>query len=135
MTRRIFQIVHRYHKGYRNMATQPIIMNLMASSIKLADSAGKVIRDIMEGGDLKTVEKKVNDPQTEADRQVQRLIIANLSKLFPKVKIIGEEGQTDLNVPDEWFVTDKDEQFLTQPCPDLLKNINPEDVVIWVSSA
>ena len=31
------------------------------------------------------------DPQTEADRSAQRLIIGSLSKLYPDLVIIGEE--------------------------------------------
>lgn len=105
----------------------------MASSIKLADSAGKIIRDIMEGGDLGTIEKGIDDPQTEADRKSQRVIIASLSKLFPRVKVVGEEGATDLNVPDEWLIKDLDESFLLQQCPESLQNVKDEDIVVWVS--
>ena len=31
------------------------------------------------------------DPQTEADRSAQRVIIGSLSKLYPDIVIIGEE--------------------------------------------
>lgn len=33
-----------------------------------------------------------NDLQTEADRSAQKCIVGSLSKLFPGVTIIGEEG-------------------------------------------
>lgn len=115
------------------MATQPTIMKLMASSIKIADSAGKIIRDVMEGGDLGTVEKGIDDPQTEADRRSQRLIVASLARLFPRVQVIGEEGQSDLNVPDDWLITAQDEDFLKKTCPEALKAVKEEEIVVWVS--
>lgn len=115
------------------MATQPIVMSLMASSIKIADSAGQIIREIMEGGDLGTIEKGIDDPQTEADRRSQRLIVASLARLFPKVKVIGEEGQSDLNVPDDWLITAKDEAFLALACPEALKEAKEDEIVVWVS--
>lgn len=33
--------------------------------------------------------------QTEADRSAQKCIVASLTKLFPDVTIIGEEGPED----------------------------------------
>lgn len=71
--------------------------------------------------------------QTEADRSVQQCIIASLSKQFPNVQIIGEEGITDIkNVPNDWIITDMDQEFLKNTCPDPLVHINEKDVVIWV---
>lgn len=49
---------------------------------------------------LKGVEE--NDLQTEADRSAQRCIVASLSKQFPDVTIIGEEGA--LNGIDEVII-------------------------------
>lgn len=49
------------------------------------------------------------------------------------MKIIGEEGASDLvNVPKEWIVTDLDQEFLQQKCPESLSNISENDLVIWV---
>lgn len=74
-----------------------------------------------------------NDPQTEADRSVQRCIVASLSKQFPGVTIIGEEGATDLkDVPSDFIITDFDQEFLKNQCPDALANINEKDLVVWV---
>lgn len=59
--------------------------------------------------------------------------MASLTSQFPNVKIIGEEGSTDLvNVPKEWIVTDLDQDFLKNKCPESLANINETDLVIWV---
>lgn len=72
--------------------------------------------------------------QTEADRSAQQCIIASLTKQFPNVKIIGEEGQTDLTLThDDWLITEGDSDFLeNNKCPEKLKSIQPEDIVIWV---
>lgn len=71
--------------------------------------------------------------QTEADRSAQRCIVASLTSQFPNVKIIGEEGTSDLvNVPSDWIVTDIDNEFLKQQCPESLSQINEKDLVIWV---
>lgn len=74
-----------------------------------------------------------DDLQTEADRSAQRCIVASLLNQFPNVKIIGEEGATDLsNIPSEWIVNDPDQEFLKFKCPDSLTNISEKDLVIWV---
>jgi len=109
-----------------------VLMRLMASSIKIAPAAGKIIRDVMAGGQLGIVEKGVNDPQTEADRSAQRLILASLKKLFPNVQVIGEEGISDLNVPPEWLITDLDQDFLNKKVPEGIERITEEDIIVWV---
>lgn len=67
-------------------------MKVISSSITSANRAGLIIRDVMKKGELGIVDKGINDLQTEADRSAQRCIVASLSKLYPNVKIIGEEG-------------------------------------------
>lgn len=42
---------------------KPLVLQLLASSIKIAGHAGKIIRNVMEGGALGIVEKGVDDPQ------------------------------------------------------------------------
>ncbi|XP_063696747.1 3'(2'),5'-bisphosphate nucleotidase 1-like [Culicoides brevitarsis] len=116
-----------------SLVQKPLVLQLLASSIKIAGHAGKIIRNVMEKGELGIVEKGVDDPQTEADRSSQRLILASLTKLFPKVKIIGEEGQSDLNVPKEWLITDVDEEFLaSHECPAEFKDTKEDQIVVWV---
>lgn len=59
--------------------------------------------------------------------------MASLTNQFPNVKIIGEEGHTDLvNVPKDWIVNDLDQDFLKNKCPDSLTHIKETDLVIWV---
>lgn len=94
----------------------PLILKLLASSVRAATRAGKIIRDVMSRGDLGIVEKVrfqvclcyvsynfaflqgKNDLQTEADRSAQRCIIVSLSQQYPNLKIIGEEGSCNSEV-------------------------------------
>ncbi|KAH8414338.1 hypothetical protein KR215_003419 [Drosophila sulfurigaster] len=113
-------------------STTPLVMRIMALSISTAKRAGVIIRDVLKQGDLGIVDKGKNDPQTEADRSAEKCIIASLSKKFPTIKIIGEEGGTDLNVCDDWLVSEPNESFLQQSCPAAWQDAQPEDFVIWV---
>ncbi|XP_055616639.1 3'(2'),5'-bisphosphate nucleotidase 1 [Toxorhynchites rutilus septentrionalis] len=114
-------------------STAPLVMRIMASSIQIAGRAGRIIRDVMSKGDLGIVEKAKDDLQTEADRSAQRCIVASLERLFPNVTIIGEEGKTDLKVPEDWLVSDLNTDFLERnTCPDALKQVKESDLVIWV---
>ena len=86
----------------------------------------------MSHGGLNIVEKGKNDLQTEADRCAQRCIIASLSRQFPNITIIGEEGSTDCDVPIDWVVTEADEEVLKLKLPAHLEDIDPKDVCVWV---
>lgn len=67
--------------------------------------------------------------QTEADRIVQQIIIGNLSKNFPKIKIIGEEDQTQEASVD--MITDTNiAEILELNCPQELADIKEEDVIV-----
>lgn len=86
----------------------------------------------MYGGHFYIAQGK-DDLQTEADRSVQQCIIASLSSQFPNVKIIGEEDNIDIkNVPNDWIITELDQDFLKNTCPDSLVHVNEEEIVLWV---
>ncbi|XP_055849153.1 3'(2'),5'-bisphosphate nucleotidase 1 [Episyrphus balteatus] len=112
--------------------SSPLVMRIMSLSINTAKRAGTIIRDVMQKGNLGIVEKAKDDLQTEADRSAQRCIIASLSKQFPKINIIGEEGGSDLNVAQDWLVTEMDSDFLTKTCPADLTDVKDEDCIVWV---
>ncbi|XP_054746841.1 3'(2'),5'-bisphosphate nucleotidase 1 [Anastrepha obliqua] len=113
--------------------TTPQVMRIMALSISTATRAGSIIRDVMQRGNLGIVEKEGKDDlQTEADRSAQQCIIASLSRKFPNVKIIGEEGDSNLDVKAEWLVTEENEEFLSHKCPEEWREIKEEEFVIWV---
>lgn len=61
--------------------------------------------------------------------------MASLARQFPRLQIIGEEGQSDVSsVPADWIITEGDTDFLTKQktCPENLKNVLESDVVVWV---
>lgn len=113
--------------------SNPLISRIVAASVTVANRAGNIIREIMKKGELGIVSKGINDLQTEADRSAQECIVASLSKQFPGVKIIGEEDAREVSqLKDDWIVTDLDDEVLKKPCPDSLKDVKEDDVVIWV---
>ncbi|CAH2983429.1 unnamed protein product [Chilo suppressalis] len=112
----------------------PLIVRLLASSVSVANRAGKIVRDVMSKGELGIVEKGKDDYQTEADRSAQKCIIASLSAQYPKLCIIGEEDNPDneTEVPSDWLIVDADKEVLLLNCPDSLLGVKEEDIVVWV---
>ncbi|KAG8036497.1 hypothetical protein G9C98_003819 [Cotesia typhae] len=110
----------------------PLVTRLVASSVTAATQAGKIIREIFTQGDLNIIDKGVNDLQTEADRSAQSCIIESLSRQFPDITIIGEEGTSRCQVPPEWIVNDLDPDVMKVKLPDYLENVSPKDVCVWV---
>ncbi|RWS10277.1 bisphosphate nucleotidase 1-like protein [Dinothrombium tinctorium] len=109
-----------------------LLIKLISASVSVANKAGSIIREIMRKGDLNIVDKGINDLQTEADRRAQRLIVSSLTKIFPKITIIGEE-QLDANeASSDSLVTSFDNSVLTVKCPQEYVDIKDEDVVVWV---
>ncbi|VDD89483.1 unnamed protein product [Enterobius vermicularis] len=112
-----------------------LLTRLVSSSVRISETAGRVIKNIMRNGDLKIVDKGSGvkeDPQTEADRAAQYCIVKSLQKKFGEsLKVIGEEDYTsaveelEINYNDEVLRRDKD-------CPKDLRNIDLSEVVVWV---
>lgn len=114
-------------------ANAPLIMRLVSASVAVSYKAAKIARDILSKGDLGIVEKGKNDLQTEADRSAQRCIIASLQRQFPKIAIFGEEELVPTaKIPEDFIELGFNEEVLKHQCPDHLKNISNEEVVIWV---
>lgn len=138
------------HSSSPSSAPYPIA-SLLSAGIDLCSQAGLIIRSIYEGGDLKAIDKstpgsapsttvdnadkekmdKLGDPQTLADTEAQKLLVGSLSKLFPSLTIIGEEGEQHF-----------DSTFTPYPAKlDLLNSIEfpheyatipIEDLVLWI---
>ncbi|RCN41893.1 inositol monophosphatase family protein [Ancylostoma caninum] len=141
------------------------LTRLVASSVRVSEAAGGVIKNVMAGGDLKIVDKSTNgepsDPQTEADRRAQFLIVKSLTERFGGINIIGEEVceievqqefqdvTSDCNSIEKTFSSDvlqledqigqdlksiKPEEVgvLLQVSHSYLLSINYEQVVVWV---
>ncbi|XP_047033662.1 3'(2'),5'-bisphosphate nucleotidase 1 isoform X3 [Helicoverpa zea] len=133
-------------------ANVPLIVRVLASSVSVANRAGKIVRDVMSKGELGIVEKGKDDYQTEADRSAQRCIVASLAAQYPKVNIIGEEDQPDNETglfatlhpqPGTWkvidgdiasdlIISDADKEILGLDCPIHLQGVKEEDIVVWV---
>jgi len=113
--------------------SSPLVLRILAASVNVSFKAGDIIRDIMKSGDLGIVEKGPKDLQTEADRAAQRCIIASLHKQFPKVAIFGEE-QLDPSdqIPDDYVCKELAPDVLAHPCPDCYRDVQDEQIVIWV---
>jgi 3'(2'), 5'-bisphosphate nucleotidase len=84
---------------------------------------------------LKIVDKGTNgnkDLQTEADRAAQFCIENSLQKKFDnKLKIVGEEEITSI-VPNIELGVSADVLSLYEQCPDELKSVSADDIVVWV---
>lgn len=117
------------------MSGIPLLTRIVASSVSIVRRAEDVIRNILKAGDLKIVEKGLNDLQTEADRSAQRCIVASLQKQFPKVTIFGEEDLNPADVVDKSFIVEELDSDVLQKAsvlPDELKSVKDEDVCIWI---
>uniref|UniRef100_A0AC34FND9 3'(2'),5'-bisphosphate nucleotidase 1 n=1 Tax=Panagrolaimus sp. ES5 TaxID=591445 RepID=A0AC34FND9_9BILA len=112
------------------------ITRLVASSVKISETAGSIIKGIMSGGDLKIVDKADSgqqaDLQTEADRAAQYCIEKSLQEKFQnRLKIIGEEEVTS-KIPNRDLSFSMDVLKMDSKLPEDLRKIKEEDVVIWV---
>ncbi|CAI4224314.1 unnamed protein product [Auanema sp. JU1783] len=109
------------------------VPRLVASSIKISEAAGGIIKNVMLGGDLKIIDKseagQPADLQTEADRRAQFCIVQSLQKHFTKLKIIGEEDITSAcpEIEAAFDVTP-----LQLNCSEEISSVKEEDVVVWV---
>jgi len=119
------------------MSKVPVVVRMLAASVNIAHRAGRIIRDIMDRGDLGTVTKGVNDFQTEADRSAQKCIIASLYKQFPSAQLYGEEESTAEDCKDvqaDWVETEQDAEVLSHAdgLPEHLREVQEKDVVVWI---
>ncbi|CAD6191419.1 unnamed protein product [Caenorhabditis auriculariae] len=111
------------------------LTRLVASSVRVSETAGGIIKSVMAGGDLKIVDKsefgEPSDPQTEADRRAQFCIVQSLQKHFSQLNIIGEEDITSA-VPDVELGYSLDVLRTEAQFSDDLRAIKEDDVVVWV---
>uniref|UniRef100_A0A2R5LLX6 3'(2'),5'-bisphosphate nucleotidase 1 n=1 Tax=Ornithodoros turicata TaxID=34597 RepID=A0A2R5LLX6_9ACAR len=110
----------------------PVVLGVVSNAVKVVTRAGRIIKDILNTGNLGIVEKGVNDLQTEADRSVQRCIVSSLSRQFPRLTIIGEETLEDSAVDEDWIISDHDKDVLAVSLPEHLRDVKEEDIVVWV---
>ncbi|XP_076097512.1 3'(2'),5'-bisphosphate nucleotidase 1-like [Mytilus galloprovincialis] len=114
-------------------AKAALLMRVVSASVAVSNRACQIIRDVLKKGELGIVEKGKNDFQTEADRTAQRCIIASLHKQFPKVSIFGEEAlDPSEKIPEDLFELGFSDEVLAHDCPEYLKDVKDEEIVIWV---
>ncbi|KAL3098420.1 hypothetical protein niasHS_003773 [Heterodera schachtii] len=134
-----------------------LLTRLVASSVRLSEAAGGIIKDIMKSGDLKIVNKdqtgQMKDLQTEADRSAQICIERSLrAKFGENLKIIGEEDIAPPSTPFQTLqplpsshhfhiifnenattaVPSSEVLSNDQRVPNELRSIEMKDVVVWV---
>ncbi|ODM91665.1 3'(2'),5'-bisphosphate nucleotidase 1 [Orchesella cincta] len=123
----------------------PLFLRLVSATTQIASTAGSIARKVVQSGDLRVVDKGGgNDPQTVADRAIQAYVVQKLRQNFPKVTIIGEEGDSSAaeNESFEYLIPPSascclQNKLLFPEIPDLvipdnLRGIKEEDVVIWI---
>lgn len=112
----------------------PLIMRLVSHSIRVSETAGKIIRRVLLDGDLAIVEKGINNIQTLADRAAQHCIIGSIRQKFSdaNVSIIGEEGYHDDDLKTATIDLNCDVSVLSKKCPDEWRDVPEEKITIWV---
>lgn len=129
--------VVRFSSSFRKMTTVPAFLQVMATSVSATNNAGDLIRKILSGGQLDIVEKDgANDLQTRADRTANDLICGSLKRAFPKLSVIGEEGEVDLSkISSELLTTAQDQSVIDHYSEKLsseIKEAKIEDFTVWV---
>lgn len=115
------------------MEEKPIMLRVISSAVSVASRAGSEVRKVTRTGQLGVVDKGVQDYQTEADRIAQRMIVASLSKKFPKCTIVGEEDLAEDKDADAKLIVDSvDESIMKLNIPDEYKSLKEDDLTIWV---
>lgn len=109
------------------------IDKILGTSIKAANHAGKMVRDIMKRGDLGIIEKTgANDLQTAADRAANDIILGSFKKAIPELTVIGEEGVASANIDPTWLVEGCAEHELKNALPEELKMAKLDQFTVWV---
>jgi len=134
LTRCVHYLLPHRVRMASSSTTVPLVTQVMASSVAIADRAGQIVRAVWSQGDLGIVEKTGKDDlQTQADRSAQNCIVASLAKQFPGLAIVGEEGEQDLStVPTDWIVESADKAASCVTCPPRLASTVLEEVTVWV---
>ena len=73
------------------------ISQYISVAISTAEASGRIIRQVLESGQLEQKQKKgPEDPVTIADLKVQKTIEETFSHFFPNLKTHGEESQASM---------------------------------------
>eukprot|EP00475_Leptophrys_vorax_P014905 TRINITY_DN21169_c0_g1_i2.p1 TRINITY_DN21169_c0_g1~~TRINITY_DN21169_c0_g1_i2.p1 ORF type:complete len:285 (-),score=73.88 TRINITY_DN21169_c0_g1_i2:42-863(-) len=124
------------------------LFELLSASVHVAKEAAKVVSGVFESGEFHAKDKaspttqhteskaaalsSLEDPQTIADLRAQNLIVGSLRSVFPNVKLVGEEGDLEIDQsntiqPDLTYLRDHESKF-----SDDLRRIPTEELCLWV---
>mgnify|MGYP001105364251 CR=1 FL=1 len=143
-------------KYFTKMSNQAIqtpatidLRQLLSVCYELSQHAGESIRRIFDSGNLGAIDKdpshpqsasspgqfgNINDPQTLADLESQRVIIGNLIRLYgPDLKIVGEEGELDnCTGSDLLYREARKDLFEKEQFPEELTKLDTKDITVWI---
>lgn len=105
-------------------------MRVLAASVDVAARACSIIRTVYHSKELNIVQKGPHDPQSRADRESQRCVIQTLSRVFPGLHIIGEEGNLDEKNVSRSVELSSD--VLIHRCPEIYDCVTLDELVVWV---
>lgn len=119
-------------RSRRKMSTLVSVHRVVSGAINAVKAAEHLITDILKGGTFRTIDKAnsggvLEDPQTIADVNAQKIIVGSMRKAFPGLNIIGEEGK--LKCMDDHTI-DVDLNFFPQADETYMVDI--KDLILWV---
>lgn len=116
-----------------------LIVHLLSTLVGVAGNCDRLIKEIMELGELAIVDKGKNDLQTEVDRSIQVFVKHFVDNLFPKVTLIAEEdinGETFCSNKEAWkwepLKLNPEILALEDKLSEDFKDIKQDDIVVWV---
>jgi len=116
----------------------PILTRLIAAGLAVSEKSAKCVQRIFDNGNLKIVDKGgLKNCQTQADREIEQLVVGNIEKYFPGVAIVGEEDEAgQIQNQDYWIDYQASlKNFQTKFPLDNSKIptiTDPNDLVIWL---
>lgn len=91
----------------------------------------EIISEVQKSGDLKSEQKGVNDPVTQADFRSQYILNTGLKSLWPDLRIIGEETEDKL-IKSEFDFGALSSLPETKGLEDFEKEFNVEDLAVYI---
>jgi len=126
------------------MAARLDLRALMSACVHLARRGGRIIREVHQSGHLGEHNKKVegdvraveamaaNEVLTVADNRAQDAIVTSLRSMFPRLRLVGEEGE----VAGKEAATPFEEVEMLDPSfeapPELAEALTEADTCLWI---
>lgn len=129
---------HLLKSRYKQEMQRISLSRLLSACIDLGNHSGQIIRDVLASGNLNAIDKRnpdavgssrLIDPQTEADLRSQKLIIGSLTAAFPGLRIVGEEGELQIDQKD---IIQPRTDLISDPFPADLEDLPLEELCVWI---